>query len=498
MVASIPASAIVSVQPAVIDAGGSGLDLVGLFLTDSARAPTNTVLSFASASDVSAYFGPLSTEATLAAIYFAGYDGSTIKPAALRFYRYVDTAAAAFLRGASLSGVTLTQLQGYTGTLTITIGGTAKTSGTINLASVTSFSDAATAIQAAFTSPGFTVTYDTVASAFVFTSTATGAAASLVYTSATGSLGGNLKLRPQDGAVTSAGADVATPATAMNALIALTQNFVSFSTTFAPSTGDKVLFSVWADGQNDRFAYVGWDNASAATVSGDTASFGSQVRDSGYSGTIAIYDPNDGSKIAAFLMGAIASLDFGRANGRATMAFRTGNVDAGVTDQTIAANLKANLYNYVGRFATANDRFVFFYPGQISGAFDWIDSWVCQVWMNNAFQLALMGLLTGTGSIPYNAEGYALIEASLRGVIDSALSFGAIRAGVSLSAQQVAEVNAAAGGDIAQALEQQGWFVKVGTASAEVRAARGSPPIKVFYTDGQSVQQINLTSVNVQ
>ena len=498
MASSIPASAIVSVLPSVIEAGGSGLDLVGLFLTTSTRVPTGSVLSFASASGVSAYFGPLSTEATLAAIYFAGYDGSTIKPAALRFYRYVDAAAPAFLRGASLAGVTLTQLQGYTGTLTITIGGTAKTSGTINLSAVTSFSDAATTIQAAFTSPGFTVTYDTVASAFVFTSTATGASASLVYTSATGSLGGNLMLRPQDGAVTSAGADVATPGTAMNALTALTQNFVSFSTTFEPSDADKVLFSLWADSKGDRFAYVGWDDAATATQSGDTASFGSQVRDNGYSGTIAVYDPNDGAKIAAFVMGSIASIDFGRTNGRATLAFRTGNVNAGVTDQSIAANLKANGYNYVGAFATANDQFVFFYPGQISGQFDWIDSWVCQVWMNDAFQLALMTLLTSTGQIPYNVEGYALIKSALRGVVDEAVNFGAIRAGVTLSAQQKAEVNNLAGGNIADTLELQGWYVLVQDANSSVRAARGSPPCTVFYTDGQSVQTITLSSVNVQ
>ena len=67
MAASIPARAIVNVLPNVISAGGSGLDLIGLILTDSTQIPLGSVLSFASAADVSAYFGPLSTEATLAA-----------------------------------------------------------------------------------------------------------------------------------------------------------------------------------------------------------------------------------------------------------------------------------------------------------------------------------------------------------------------------------------------------------------------------------------------
>lgn len=495
---SIPASAIVSVLPSVIDAGGSGLDLVGLVLTTSTRVPTGSVLSFASASDVAAYFGQLSTEANMAATYFAGYDNSSIKPAKLLVYRYLDSAAAAFLRGGSLAGLTLTQLQAYSGTLTINVSGTDKVSGAINLSSATSFSDAASIIQTAFTTPGFTVAFDSISSAFVFTTTSTGADKTLALTSSTGSLGANLALRTGDGAVTSAGAVADTPSSAMTALVALTQDFVSFTTAWEPDDDGKVLFSAWADGKADRFLYACWDNAAPPTQTGDTTSAGAQIRTAGYSGTALIYDPNDGGNVAAFLMGAIASLDFSRENGRATMAFRSGNIVAGVTNQTIAANLKDNGYNFVGAYATANDQFVFFYPGQVSGQFEWIDSWICQVWMNNAFQLALMTLLTSVGQIPYNQDGFALIESSLRGVIDDALNFGAIRAGISLSASQKAEVNNRAGGNVAETIERRGWYVKVADPGAQVRAARGSPVTTVFYTDGQSVQQITLASINIQ
>ncbi|OYW18753.1 MAG: hypothetical protein B7Z52_04590, partial [Burkholderiales bacterium 12-64-5] len=179
MVASIPASAIVSVQPAVIDAGGSGLDLVGLFLTASAQAPVGSVLSFATAADVSAYFGPLSTEATLAATYFAGYDGSLIKPANILFSRYATVDVASYLRGGSVANLTLTQLQALTGTLTITVDGSAKTSSSINLSAATSFSNAATIIAAAFTTPGFVVSYDSISGGFLFTNSTTGAASTI-------------------------------------------------------------------------------------------------------------------------------------------------------------------------------------------------------------------------------------------------------------------------------------------------------------------------------
>ena len=79
--------------------------------------------------------------------------------------------------------------------------------------------------------------------------------------------------------------------------------------------------------------------------------------------------------------------------------------DAALCDATIAAQLEANGYNYYGNWATANDAFSFFYPGSVTGGFLWIDSYVDQIWLNNAFQLALMTLLTQTKSIPYNAYG---------------------------------------------------------------------------------------------
>ncbi|MDE2434737.1 MAG: DUF3383 domain-containing protein [Sphingomonadales bacterium] len=494
---SIPASAIVNVLPNVITAGGSGLDLVGLFLTNNTQVPTGAVLSFANKTDVATYFGATSTEAGLAATYFAGYDGSTIKPAKLLFYRYATAAVPAWLRGGNVGAGTLAAIQALSGTLTISVNGTNKTSGAIDLSTATSFSNAATIIQAAFTAPGFTVAFDSVSGGFVFTNTSTGVTSTIAF-AATGALATGLKLTQAIGAVVSQGSDAMTPAAAMNTIIGSTQDFVSFATVFAPTDSDKLAFAAWVNAQPNRYLYVCWDANTAATNPGDTSSFGALVKADAYSAVVAIYDPANGVNVAAFLMGAIASVNFGAKNGRATMAFRTGAVIPGVTNQSTADNLKANGYNFIGAYATANDGFVFFYPGQVSGPFEWIDSWIGQVWMNNAFQLSLMSLLTSIGSIPYNDDGKALIASALRDQIDAALNFGAIREGVPLSAEQKAKINYAAGGNIADTVEQRGWYVLVGDASAQVRSARGSPPINVWYTDGQSVQQINLASVLVQ
>lgn len=494
MVASIPASDIVNVVPGVIGAGGTGLDMVGLILTNSARAPTGQVLRFSSAADVAAYFGSSSDEAAKATIYFNGYINSFIKPAFVLFAAYASAARAAFLRGGSLS-LTLAQLQALSGTLIVTANGTQYTSATINLAGATSFSNAAALIQAGFTTPPFTVTYDSVAGAFLFTNTTTGAASTL--TAATGTLATGLGLTVATGATLSQGADAAVPGTAMDAIVAQTQDFVSFTSLFAASDDDIVAFATWTGGKGDRFLYVPWTSNSAATTNTDTTSPAQRIEAAQLSGTAVIWSPS--ADKAVFVLGYIASIDFTRTNGRTVAAFRRGSgLTADVTNQTIANNLLANGYSFYGTYATANDEFTWLYNGQVSGDFAFIDSYINQIWMNNAFQLSLMALLRDVGQIPYNDDGYEMLGAGIQSDITNALDFGAIRAGVALTESQKAQANAIAGLDITDTLFNRGWYLSVVDPGGAVRAARGSPVCTFLYTDGQSVQKITLSSLMVQ
>jgi hypothetical protein len=566
---SIPASAIVTVNPSVISAGGTALDLSGLMLTTALRVPIGTVLPFPSLASVSSYFGPTALETTLAQSYFSGFTNSNKKPGQMLFAQYPQTAVAAYLRGGQSGNLTLAQLQAINGTLTVVIDGTAK-SGTVNLSAVGSFSAAAAAIatalsitgpvgvvtgsiagtvltvtavtsgvlfpQAVLTGTGVTTgttivtqltgtyggvgtytvstsqtaasttitstvpgaLYDTISGGFVISSGTTGANSSVAF--ATGTAAAALSLTNATGAVLSQGAIAGVPATNMSAIIQYTQNFASFSTTWEPTLTNKLAFAAWVNGTNDRYVYVGWDTDINATESNDTQSFGYQSQITyDYSGVCPVYAPTNGAVMGALVMGYGASIDFSELNGRITFAFKnqTG-IAADVTNQTIAQNLDANGYNFYGSYATANDSFLFFYPGSITGPFDWLDSYFNQIWLNNAFQLALMGLLTQLKSIPYNQVGYSYIRAALLDPINAAVQFGAIRTGVTLSALQIAEVNAAAGLAIDTVLSSQGWYLQILDATPQVREARGTPPCTFWYMDGGSVQNINLASVEVQ
>lgn len=580
---TIPASELVNVSPSVQGAGGSAVDVIGLVLTNTTRAPIGSVLSFPSAAAVASYFGAASEEAEIAGGgtnigtgYFGGFRNSSKKPSNILFAQYNSGAVAAFLRGGSVAGLTLTQLQAISGTLSIAIDGVAKT-GSPNLAAATSFTNAATIIAdtldiegaqtAAFTAsittttmtvtavgsgalavgqfvdgagvdpttyitalgsgtggtgtytvsvsqsvgseamtsnlPG--VTYDSTSGGFLVTSSTTGASSTLAY--ATGTIADDLKLQAAQGAVLSQGAIAAVPATFMNALITVNQNWVTFMTSFDPDAGSgnavKQAFAAWKNTQNNRFAYICGDTDTTPTVTlPATGSLGYILANNSDSGTCLIYDAAD-ANLPAFICGAAASIDFTQKNGRISFAYKMQDgLVASVSDPTVAANLggnpqasdRGNGYNFYGAYANANQNFVWFQRGFVTGPYSWLDSYISQIWFNSACQSALLNLQANALSIPYDVGGNTLMESALADPIQAALTFGLFGA-ATLSNAQIAEVNAAAGSDVATSLQTQGYYLQILPASPTVRAARTTPPAKLWYIDLGSVQAINLASI---
>lgn len=495
---TIVASQIVQVVPSVVSSGGTPVSTEGLFLTSGTRVPIGMVLSFPSASSVGTYFGLSSTEYAAAAIYFAAFTGSSITPASLLLTQYPVAAVAAYLRGGNIGGLALSSLQALTGVLTLTVNGTAYTSASITLSSATSFSAAATLIQAAFTSPPFTVTYDSLSGGFVFTASTTGSASTI--TVASGTLSSGLLLTTATAALTSQGATAAVPGAFMTSLLVTTTNWGSFMTLFNPdSTGNanKLAFATWNGQQANQYIYVAWDTDPTAAAGASASCLGALLTASSISGSMLFWGPD--YTIAAFACGIGASINFTQYNGRITYAFKSqSGLVTTVNDPTTAANLMANGYNFYGGYALAANNWTFLYPGTISGPYKWADSYINQMWLNDAIQLSLMTLLTTTLSVPYNAAGYALIDAGCQVAIQAGVYFGAIGVGVPPSALEAAEINNAAGISISPTLATRGWYLQINPASAQTRGLRQSPGITFWYMDRGAVQQIVVSSVEVQ
>ena len=483
----------------VIKPTGDRLQFNAIFLSTNAKLPANQVWQFGTLAEVEAYFGTSSTEATLAAKYFLGWDNSTKKPAAILFWRYPLVAISAFLRGGSLATMTLTQLKALSGTLTLTVDGETKTTASIDLSGATSFSNAAslinTALDTAFTAT-LTCTYDAELKAFVITSGSTGASSTITY--ATGTLSTGIKLTSATGAVLSQGADASTPATELNAIVNVTRNWVSIVTTFEPTLDDKILFATWVNDHSQEYAYLAWDTDSNALDAQSSADLGSLLIAGDYIGTSPIY----GTAIyAAAMAGMVASLDTTRPNGWATFAYKSqSGLTPNINNDTDAQTLEAKRYMFYGDWATRAQQSNFYMAGQSSGNWKWLDDYIGQIYLRDAFQTSALSLFKQLNKIPYNERGYGQLKTVWIGdVVNPALEIGVINAGINLDSTQRVTIDSLTGvdgaGDIVAA---NGWYLSVTDPTANARANRESPVCIFVYTSGQSIQKIELPIYNAQ
>ena len=508
---SIPAKTLVAVNPGVLGAGGNPLAFNGVILSDNSTLPVGAPTPFASYAAVATFFGAMSIEAKMAQVYFNGFINATQLPTNLFFARFATTDSHAFINGGVAPTLAVLKLA-TAGNISIVIDGVSSGITTIDLSGVGSLAAAATALTSSLSpnANGAVITYNTTLNAFVVTSGLTGTSSTIAFATSAGSgindLATVLALTSATGATLSQGAAVSDPTTFMNQLLTYTQNWVDFATTFLPSPTDMEAFATWTAGTQGRYMYVAWDNdATAAENPGTFAGFGKWLQTNKPSGTAAVWagaapDVTDGPLLAAFVLGVTASINFNSKNGRISYAFKGNDLlTPKVTDETTAANLLANGYSFYGEYATANSTFLFFNNGQISGDYLWIDAYVDAIWLNNALQLALMTLFGNVNELPYNSEGYAMVEAAAQGPINQGLNNGVIRTGIALSQAQIAEANSQAGADISSPLQNNGYYFQVvPVTDPVVRAARTSPSCSLWYTDGGSIQQLTLTSIDIQ
>lgn len=494
MANTIPANQLVNVQPGVVGTGGSALSLNAVFLTESNLIPTNTIIPFSSARDVTALFGSDSPESHAANIYFKGFTGANIKPGVLYLMRYVtgnsEYSPPAWLRGASLNQ-TPADVGNIVGNIVLYVDGVQRSAVSVDLTGAESFNAMVSILQTALGN-SVLVSYNTDLKAFQIDTVSTTPTSSITY--ATGTLADHLGFSQSTGAVISQGSVASTPASIMDKVVEQTQNWATFMSLFETDYDQKLAFATWVNDQNLRYAYVMWDRDAVVTDSVED-NIGLYLLANEFEGTIPVYEDY---RIAAFVCGTAASIDFSELNGRITFAFKgqSGLVPS-VTNASIADQLLAKGYNFYGAYATATQQFNLLQSGQISGKWRWADAYINQIYLNSQLQQAILNMLTNIKSLPYNEDGYGLIRAACLDPIKEALNFGAIRAGIPLSEAQAAEINNDAGLKIDRLLSSTGWYLQILPASAQTRGNRTSPPMKLWYTDGGSIQQINLASIDV-
>lgn len=491
---SIPISQIVQINPGVVGTGSNPLALNGLILTTNATAPTNDVQTCYSLDDVATYYGNTSKEYEAASAYFTSTNvRQALFPNALFFTRYGTNATSAWARGASLAGMELSELQAVEGTLAVTIDGTEKTAASLSLSSVASFTAGATAIGTALgLSDGQSCEWDAERSCFTIISGTSGSTSTI--SEVTGTAADALGL---SNATLSQGSDAVTAQDAVEAASKVNLNWVTFTVLFAgdnPDTSIMQSLAQWQATKNHRYAFVAWDNNSEAENPEATGTFGQWIQAQKYN-VLVCYN---NAKVAAFVMAIAASINWNANNGRTAFAFKSQEGLAPTVSSLSSANaLLKNGYSYYGAYAADGplNTYNFFYDGKLAGEYEWFDSYVNQIFLNAQLRVAMIDLLRGVNTLPYNDFGKTQIRAAAMAPIEQGLTNGSIRVGVQLSDSQKVQVQAMVGFDISHELYTKGYYLMVDDASAQTRGERQSPPIYFFYCDGGSIQKITIPSV---
>lgn len=488
---TIPASQLVDITPRVIGGGLSGMEFNGTFLTKSARLPAKTAVPFYTLSDVGAYFGTSSDEYKLAANYFTADSNGTKKPSTLWFYKKVDTAQAAWIRGSALNN--LDDLKAITsGAFSIKVDGTTLNITGLDLSAQTSFSGCASAIQTKLNAglAGTTCTWDSNFKAFIVTSPTVGDTGSVEFATSNSTDLTTYITLGLDAGVKSAGSAITSLTDTMEGCVNSNSNFFSFMPIFQEDSADTLELANWCNNQGVRFLYVMVDNTNGGKTPNNAACLGAQVAD--YYGCCPVYNTK---ALGAFAMGIAGSIDPSRLEGRKTWAYKQQNGLAYTVDNTTDANaLLGNGYNFYGDYATASNQFKLFQNGQVSGNAKWLDTYYGQVFIKDGLQNAWINAMMMANTIPYNESGYGVLRAAAMDTINTAVNAGFIRQGVSLSEAQKTQVNTEAGLDISGTLSTQGWYLQILDPTTQVRAERGTPVVNFWYMDGGSIQKIQGTS----
>lgn len=494
MASYIPIDQIVTINPGVIGAGSNPLALNGLFIGENNLIPYGQVMEFNSADAVSDWFGSSAYETRLANVYFNGFTNCTKYPGAIFFAPRITEARAAWARGSSLKGMTLASLKAVTGTLSVTVNGTAYSTELVNLSTATSFTNAAELLTTQLSmSEAATVTWDATSNRFTITTVSTGTEASISQVTGTAAAGLGLST-----ATLSQGAPVNTLTDILNFAKTQSLNWALFTTIEQSTQEEATEMATWANNQNNGWGFVMSDNDPNAEMANNETCFGFLAKQAAYDSTLSLFDPNENPTFKAFVMGCAASIDWSATEGRITFAFRRqSGLATTCNDQQIAENLLGNGYSYYGAYAGRGEdnTYNIMYDGNMPGNYPYFDTFINQIYLNNQLKLAIFDLLLAMNSIPYNDEGYTRIRAAILDPVNEAVNNGTIRTGVPLSESQKTQISARVGKDISNELYSQGWYLQINAATAIIRAQRGSPSMNFFYCDGGAIQQITLPSL---
>ncbi len=429
---SIPQKKYVAITSAIANATQvRNKELILRVLTTNPLFAANTVYEFTSSNDVADFALATSPEAAIAREYFGWVSKVATQAKKISFMRYSFEALAPYIYSTKPLTPLATLKDVTAGSMIVNLGGTAYTISDIDLSSVTSYADVASAIQTAIRAntaggtlwTGATVTYTATPAGFTITGGEAGVN-EINYATAGASgtdLSSLLGLDVASAPVLSNGTAEATIGNILNKTIDISTNFATFgfvSASDAYSNLDGI--GAFVDEQNNQYRFC-FDLSSANYAEGIATA-------AKYTGMTAHYNINYGVSGVnpAWLMSAIlpATTNYNKPNGVKNYMFQQfpqQAVSVGDNDGNFYQTLDNLNINYNGQTQKSGSNIAFYQNGFNA---DGTDSAIFdnETWLKDAIATDVLNAFLTLDFVSADKDGEAIVVGIIQNNADKALT----------------------------------------------------------------------------
>lgn len=457
---TIKSTEYVFITSGVVGASVAQQELIGRRFTTNPRVPVGSILRVASG-EADAFFGAQSQEAAFARQYFSVVLPAPVsRPGYLQFAAYAPAGRAPAVFGDD-RGTSLADFVASTGqTLTLQLGDSEITTAAVDLSTVTSFADVASAVQVAIrgaAAPQYanaTVTYDAVAGTFnLLGDTVAPAAVSVTDGTLAGLLGWTGL-----GVIYSPGVAAQTPLEAFQAAEQVTDSFGSASFGVPVTLDQAIPLAQYVAGENVKYMMF-WPVTTVDYAAWSAAMLG--IASNGL-----VLNRTAGEYKESIPQGIQAASNFDVRNGGAvSYMYRTAALTPDVTDTQESRILNAARVNYYGQTAVFGQRLNFFQRGDLMGPSSApLDMSVHsgEQWLKSYAASKFFALQLGTRGIPNNNDGRGMMLGALHDATRQAFFNGVMSVGKTLTSTQIEAVTQITGDQLAYLeVQNKGYWADV-------------------------------------
>jgi hypothetical protein len=434
-------------------------ELILRIFTDNALISPDEVLEFTDTNNIRDFFGANSEEYKRSLFYFAWVSKQATRAKKISFARFsLDAIPVGIYGGTSQKSVdTFTSISA--GNIALSIAGNDYTASGIDLTTVTTLADVATALTSAIQAAAAelataSVDYDATVRRFILTVSGVVGAVAVTTTP----LATALEWTSDTGAIYITGADDRTSDENISASAELTNNFGSFIVLPELELSQIEAIAAWNDSQNVKYIYCAKTGSlTAATEKFDTLG--------GYSG-VAVTLGLSGDYAEMIPAIILAATDYTRRNSTCNYMYQEfSTLDPAVTTTKQSDDYDAVRCNYVGVTQTAGQLIAFYQRGLLYGGSSApvdMNVYANEIWLKDLAGTQIMSLLLSLQKVSANIKGQAQITNIITPVIEAAEYNGVISVGKTLTPTQKAFITEETGDpDAWQTVQNEGSWLSV-------------------------------------